>query len=282
MRHSGANWVATSQTGHSSIIMASEFSLFSSLPLELRRQIWHHALPAETGPFLYPYHKSLWHRSAVSVPGMQYPRASGFTMGFRPDLVEAIRHEVSLVRVNREASAIALAWMKNHSMRLHIRGSSTAAVRPLDATYDVVYISDPEALWHFARDALNASQWLNPDGLVDSVTPSQVPIVALSPLVLRNINHTAFELLRGYHPLAKTFLVVVNGPPAFDAMDSRPWEFYRLSDVLFVSAMIVRTFNSVARRGVVVRLSTSWYKTLSGTVIWQICGWIMACEHPTL
>lgn len=89
---------------------SSTFPHFSSLPPELRHQIWREALPDRDGPALYPYRTG----DAYANPTRGNTDVCNVNFEFRHDLLGPVPVEVQqqLVFVNREARGIALAWVR--------------------------------------------------------------------------------------------------------------------------------------------------------------------------
>lgn len=94
--------------------MAATFHPFPRLPFELRDQIWHDALPDDSGPTLYFYRGSgHWrpYRLPESDPGYR-PGQDDMGLNFDTDLMdEDNQFQVPLAFVNREARTAALKWV---------------------------------------------------------------------------------------------------------------------------------------------------------------------------
>lgn len=103
---------------------SSTFPLFSSLPPELRNQIWCVAMPDKVGPAFYFYRKGCWCPRSLSKSdeeyGPEYDENILF-FEFRYDLLDDAQFEVPLVFVNREARGIALAWVREQGIELRSR-----------------------------------------------------------------------------------------------------------------------------------------------------------------
>lgn len=125
---------------------SSTFSLFSSLALELRDQIWRDALPDKVGPALYFYRKGGWCPRHLSQSDEEYdPQDHEFNLifEFRHDFLDVVQVEVPLFFVNREARNIALAWVREHGIEIRAREDrqSPVFVCPFNPTRDVLYIA---------------------------------------------------------------------------------------------------------------------------------------------
>ncbi|KAL9122111.1 MAG: hypothetical protein Q9187_001333 [Circinaria calcarea] len=128
---------------------SSTFPLFSSLPPELRDQIWRDALPNEIGPALYFYRKGCWCPRNLTSSDEEYdPKDDEVDLyfDFRHDLLDAVQFEVSLWFVNREARRIALAWVREHGIEIRAREDrrSPVFVCPFNPVRDVLYIAVDE------------------------------------------------------------------------------------------------------------------------------------------
>ena len=125
---------------------SSTFPLFSSLPLELRDQIWRDALPDKIGPALYFYRKGCWCPRHLLQSDEEYDSTNdelNLNFEFRHDLLDVVQFEVPLFFVNREARNIALAWMSEHGIEIRAREDrrSPVFVCPFDPIRDVLYIT---------------------------------------------------------------------------------------------------------------------------------------------
>lgn len=92
---------------------SSTFPLFSSLPPELRSQIWRDALPDKARPALYFYKKSCWRSRRLSETILNF--------NFRYDILDEVHFEFSLVFVNHEARRVALAWVHEQGIKIRPR-----------------------------------------------------------------------------------------------------------------------------------------------------------------
>ena len=125
---------------------SSTFPLFSSLALELRNQIWRDALPNKVGPALYFYRKGCWCPRHLLQSDEEYdPKNHELNLNFefRHDLLNVVQFKVPLFFVNREASNIALAWVREHGIEIRARENrqSPVFVCPFNPIRDVLYIA---------------------------------------------------------------------------------------------------------------------------------------------
>ena len=213
---------------------SSTFPLFSSLPLELRDQIWRDALPGKVGPALYTYRKGCWCPRRLSKSEEEYDPENdenNSNFEFRYDLLDDAEFEVSLFFVNREARSIALAWLREQRIE----------IRPCEDRHYPVFVKAFEPL----RDALYVplDKWDNfvselvgrifePDFFEQllHVKPG-ITRIALPEALFRSKIDTARDLsvlLRVFQ--IETLFVVVGAQPDLQSADNdmkvqRRWEF---------------------------------------------------------
>ncbi|KAM7205427.1 hypothetical protein V8F20_003196 [Naviculisporaceae sp. PSN 640] len=103
------------------------FIKFPYLPLELRDQIWHEALPSVRPTLaLYFYRQQgLWQPFELSKDHKGYSAEGGDNLGlrFRTDLIDPLDYQlhplaVSLLWVNREARRVALKWLDEEEIQI--------------------------------------------------------------------------------------------------------------------------------------------------------------------
>ena len=127
-------------------INISTFPLFSSLPQELRDQIWRDTLPNKVGPALYFYRKGCWCPRRLSVYDEEYDpenNENNLNFEFRHDLLDNIQFEIPLVFVNREARGIALAWVREQGIKIRPRENKQYPLflRSFDPIRDTLYVT---------------------------------------------------------------------------------------------------------------------------------------------
>ena len=125
---------------------SSTFPLFTSLPRELRDQIWRDALPDKVGPALSFYRKGCWCVRRLSESNEGYDPenvANNLNLEFRHDLLDDIQFEIPLVYVNREARDLAFAWVREQGIEIRPREDRQypVFVRPLDPMRDALYVA---------------------------------------------------------------------------------------------------------------------------------------------
>lgn len=166
--------------------MAAIFPLFSSLPLELRDQIWRDALPDENTIALYPYGRGCW----------------------RPQV------EIPLVFVNRSARGIALDWVQKQDIEMRFCKDRQCHIfiRQFDLKRDAVYIT-PDKLYDCCTESLDRIQ--EPD-LFDEIV-SFVPALshfAIPEALLQFKDNPLHEIFDDFMCLAVLF-IIVNPQPDF-------------------------------------------------------------------
>lgn len=120
------------------------FPHFSSLPPELRNQIWNHALPDKDRPALFPYRRGCWCPAYLSESDERYlANHDNIDMEFRGELLEPIPVEVPIYSVNCEARGIALAWAHRQGIRVHFCKETRRHVftRLFDDEQDTLYVA---------------------------------------------------------------------------------------------------------------------------------------------
>lgn len=122
---------------------SSIFPLFSSLPPELRNQIWRDAVPDKVGPALYFYRNGYWCPRRLSKSDKGYdPEKDENNLNFeyRHDLLDDAQFEVPLVFVNLEARGIALAWVREQGIEIRFceNRQHPIFVRPCDPMRDAL------------------------------------------------------------------------------------------------------------------------------------------------
>lgn len=215
---------------------ASVFHLFSSLPQELRDQIWREALPDEVGPALFFWKKGLWQTSHLTEADPDYipPRPGdddpNLVFRFRHELLDEIQFDVPLAFVNHEARHIALAWLHKQGIETRIckRTRSPIFIRSFDSHRDALYIpldQEAEALWE-------CSDRFDTD-IAETLVSQQSDIrcVAVTQALLQS-NQCLLEDLIGLGDFMniRKLLVIINEPADLQFVDNdseiqQRWEF---------------------------------------------------------
>ena len=99
--------------------MVATFPLFSSLPPEIRNQIWWEALPGDIGPALYFYRKrGCWEsrRITTAVHGYQHADEDhNLALDFRLEMLDHDQQfDLPTFFVSLEARGITRAWLETY------------------------------------------------------------------------------------------------------------------------------------------------------------------------
>lgn len=211
---------------------SSTFPLFTSLPPELRDQIWHDALPDKAGPALSFYKKGCWCPRYLSESDEGYDAKNdenNLKFEFRHDFLDDIQFEIPLIYVNREARDLALAWVRERGIEIRPREGRQypVFVRPFDPMRDALYVAldkwddflrEPDDRL-FERDLI--------DELVDS--KPDLTLLAVPIALLRNEVASLVEMFR-YHCNLKVLLIIVDPQPDLQSADKdakvqHRWDF---------------------------------------------------------
>jgi len=211
---------------------SATFPLFSSLPPELRDQIWRDALPDQIGPALYFYRKGCW------CPGRLLESDEGYdpendennlTLEFRRDLIDNVQFELPLVYVNRDARKIALAWMHEQGIEIRLREERQYLVFscPYDSMRDALYIALDK--WDdFLREPYDRQA--QPD-LIEKLVDIRADLtrIAVPEALLRSEVATLPEMFE-YFSHIRVLFIVVDAQPDLQFADNamkvqRRWEF---------------------------------------------------------
>ena len=207
---------------------------FSSLPLELRDQIWREAMPSKIGPALHFYRtgKEYWRpRRRLQSEEGYYHENEGLNLifEFRYDLLDDVQFEVPLLFVNREARHIALPWVREQRLQMRRREGRRypVFVRPFELTRDALYVAPDNWIDLLMEPHDRAFQ---PD-LVNRIMDVETAVtrIALPEAVIHTQLTTLSEVFDYFHSV-RVLLIVVNAEldvqPADDDMKvQRRWEF---------------------------------------------------------
>lgn len=211
---------------------SSTFPLFTSLPGELRDQIWRDALPDKVGPALSFYKEGCWCFRRLSESDEGYDienNENNLNFEFRHDLLDDIRFEIPLVYVNREARDLAFAWIREQGIEIRPRRNRPypVFVRPFNPMRDALYVALDK--WD---DFLCEpdDRLLQPDlfdQLVD--TKSDLTHIAVPIALLRSEATSLPEMFRHLFNL-KVLLIIVDPQPDLQSADTdvkvqHRWDF---------------------------------------------------------
>ena len=213
---------------------APAFPLFSLLSPELRNQIWNNTLPEPVGPALYFYRKGCWCPRRLSELEDGYDSQNdenNLNLEFHHDSLYDGRFEMPQFFVNREANSIALAWIREQSVkiRLHPRkdGQCPLFVRSHEPQQDALYIAHDK--WDEFLCEVDDRQ-AQPD-LIEKLVDIKPDLahIAVPETLLRSEASSLFELFQYYFSL-KSLLVVIDAQPDVQSTDidvevQPRWEF---------------------------------------------------------
>lgn len=192
------------------------FPLFSSLPPELRIQIWRDALPDQDRPALYPYKRGCWCPRWLSPSdrGNDPKLKPNIDLEFRYELLDDIQVELPLVFVNREARGIALAWALHQGINMCFCKDRQCHIfiRPFNPKLDALYIA-PNRLYDFYAES--SDRIFEPDLFAQNVNVAPVHSrFAIPETLLQAEDDLLREMFDEFLCLAMLF-VIVNTPPEF-------------------------------------------------------------------
>ena len=224
---------------------SSTFPFFSSLPLELRDQIWRDTLP-NVKLAVYFHKQHCWFPRDLSQSHEYYGFANdkSYTyFKFRHDLLQHVQYELPLFFVNHEARRIALAWIKEHDIEIWAREScasfyayddrrSSVFTRPFNPLLDVLYIALDQRddflreLYElcFRRDLLQGRIKL---------APAKVKHIAVPEALLlgRKVAAVVAEILQdGFFSLVENLMIVIDKQPNPQGR----WEIERPQEEVFL------------------------------------------------
>lgn len=122
------------------------FHLYSSLPLELRIQIWQESLPSQIKPAVFKYKRGCWwarHLTDADV-GYEHDSVDGnLVLEFRHGMLGASRFDVPLAGTTQEARDAALSWAARHGIEV-VPGEPPIFVRPFHPELDILYVAQED------------------------------------------------------------------------------------------------------------------------------------------
>lgn len=126
----------------------STFRLFSSLPQELRNQIWYDALPDKVGSVLHFCRKGCWCPRHLLSTDEGYDAENdenNLNFEFRHDLLDDVQFDVPLICINREIRQIVLAWIREQGIKIRPHEDRQhlypVFLRPFDPMHDALYVA---------------------------------------------------------------------------------------------------------------------------------------------
>lgn len=211
---------------------SSTFPLFSSLPRELRDQIWRDAMPDRIGSALFFYKKGCWHPRRLSQSDEGYDPENdenNLNFEFCHDLLDDMQIESPLVFANHEARGIALAWIREQN--IEIRPSENRQdpifVHPFDPMHDALYI----ALDKWDDFLCEPNDRLSEPDLIQQLVDikSDLTHIAVPEALLRSEVASLPEMFQYYFQL-KVLFIVADAQPDLQSADNevkvqQRWEF---------------------------------------------------------
>ena len=210
-------------------INSSIFSRFSSLPPELRNQIWHDALPDNDGSVLYPYRKGCWCLRCLSGSDAGYDPyvPANLWLVFCHDLLDHVQVDVPLVFVNREARGIALAWVHEQGIQMRFCEDRECHifVRSFDPIRDVLYV----AVHQFNNFCIEPYDRMFEPDLLNQMFTSDSGLTRIGiPEALLQVESNPLAGLFEWFDHITTLFILVDTQPDFEDNDTkvqRRWEF---------------------------------------------------------
>lgn len=191
---------------------AAVFSLFPSLPAELRIQIWRDALPDKVEPALFFYKKGCWHpRYLTEADASYHPHDDELNLvfEFHHELLDDIQLVLPSFFVNREARGITLAWIRSQGIKIRFykKRQCLAFTRSFNPEYDTLYV--PLEKWDefFIEpfDRLEEPDLF--DRTVDCPGP-QITRIAVPQTVLQRKVNPLPDLFEWYSHLDTLFIII--------------------------------------------------------------------------
>ncbi|KAI1121857.1 hypothetical protein F5Y10DRAFT_271687 [Nemania abortiva] len=188
------------------------FPLFSSLPAELRYQIWKDALPDSIRPGLYFYKKGCWLYREISQSDPKFSHEyldRNHWLEFDHSELEDTQFRLPLASVNREARDAAVAWAKKHELRTRHVAYGLEIICPFDLGRDVLYIARDQ--WFDLFDEPEDEDFGTRELPQATNVPCQIAI-AVSEALLDDGDLGG--LFHCHHP--RTIYVIVDAPAELD------------------------------------------------------------------
>jgi hypothetical protein len=212
----------------------STFLLFSTLPRELRDQIWRYALPNDIGPALFFFKKGCWcprRRTAAEYRYDAENDENNLVFEWRADLLDDIEFEIPMVFVNREARGIVLDWIREQGFKTlpSEKAQQPFFLRSFDQTRDALYVGREKWIDFLCdpSDTLFQPELLNQHADVDS----DLTRLALPEGLLQQDNWVDDlpEMFRHFFGL-RELLIIVGAQPNLQSVDNdkkvpQRWEF---------------------------------------------------------
>lgn len=198
---------------------SATFYLFPSLPYELRLEVWRAALPIEMRPAMFLYREGLWHTRLLSAFEEDYlpDENLNWILEFKHALIDPVQYQVSLFFVNREAHAVALAWIRNGGLGVRTLNEQypPLCIRSFNPENDILYITAEK--WNsFLGEADQRLLEINNQNLQFQIVES-IRHIAISEemLNLNNNDSAIMDDLFGIFGNVREVYIILNPQPSF-------------------------------------------------------------------
>lgn len=204
---------------------------FSTLPPELRSQIWRDALPENFNPTLFFYKKGCWQPRYILESDEDYDAENfyGIEMKYRHEFLDRVEVDIPLFFVNREARGIVRGWMSRKGIEMCFRQGAAQSVflRHFDPLRDALYVP-VDKYDEFCNEPLLRAFEPDLEGITHSYGGREVPNIALPAELFWDFVATSDDIILEYYVSAK-LIVVINAQADLDSDEKegrwQQWEF---------------------------------------------------------
>lgn len=201
------------------------FSLFSSLPSELRIQIWHYALTLpEKRQSLVPYRKGCW-KVPPSPSNERDP--DEIPLVFYHNLLDNIQVEIPLFFVSHEARDVALSWIRKHNIRMCFSDDKQSFIftRQFDPRCDVLYVP-PDKKRSFLNEHWDKTRETGIQ-FVQFTTEQHLTCVAIPEALLHKNSYIICDIFENlWNP--KVLFIILDTQPDFEDNDTKVQQQWKL------------------------------------------------------
>ncbi|KAL6882469.1 hypothetical protein HDV57DRAFT_63980 [Trichoderma longibrachiatum] len=194
----------------------ASFPRFSSLPPELRMQIWWESVPDLDGITLHNYQKGYWDPRNVPKAESEEADAEGargtdeepITFSFHHEKLNTVHVDVPLAFVNREARGVALAWAREEGLRLHFNEAKECPVfvHRFEPARDALFVGIDQ--WRpFCNEPHNRLAEPDLSGLVVNNTTELTRLAVPHTTIWRDVTSLA-DVLHWYPRLRTMYIVL--------------------------------------------------------------------------
>lgn len=222
---------------------------FSTLPPELRSQVWRDALPESFNPTFFIYKKGCWQPRYILESDEDYDAENfyGIHMIYRHDFLDRVEADMPMFFVNREARGIVRGWLSQQGIEVCFRkgAAQPAFLRHFNPLRDAVYVP-VEKYNEFCNEPLLRPFEPDLEGRTYSYGGREVPNLAIPAELFWDFVATSDDIILEYYVPA-ILLVVVNAQAELDSVDKdgrwRQWEFGSTRERALVWDLENRKFN---------------------------------------